>query len=145
MKILLALHGYPPELRGGTENAVQALARGLARRGHAVIVVAGSMDWESGFRVTEDRDVDPESGNAIDVFRIHRDDLYFDHWQKSLSTRVAAAFREIVERERPDVVHVHHWIRLSRDLVAQAARGRSGGGVAARPLDDLLGHIPRAA
>ena len=115
MKVCLVAHGYPPELVGGTEKAMQGLARGLARRGHGVLVVAGSMRFEGGFRTTEARD------GAIGVVRIHRDDLYFDHWQKSASPRVAAAFREVLRRERPDVVHVHHWIRLSRDLAATAA------------------------
>lgn len=122
MKVLFAVHGYPPELVGGTENTVQALARGVARAGGEAVVVAGSLDWESGYRVSESTDTDPVSGRPVAVYRIHRDDLYFDHWHKSVSARVARDFRAILERERPDVVHVHHWLRLTRDLVAVAAR-----------------------
>ena len=92
MKICLVAHGYPPELVGGTEKAVQGLAHGLARRGHEVVVVAGSMQFEGGFRVSTDSDRDPASGATIQVRRIHRADLYFDHWQKSASARVAGAF-----------------------------------------------------
>ena len=33
MKVCLVVHGYPPELLGGTELSVQGLARGLARQG----------------------------------------------------------------------------------------------------------------
>ena len=79
MKICLVAHGYPPELVGGTEKSVQALARGLVRRGHEVFVVAGSMAHEDGFRTSDEEDLDPESGAAIRVHRIHRADLYFDH------------------------------------------------------------------
>ncbi len=122
MKVLLVAHGYPPEIVGGTENSVQALARGLASREVEVVVVAGSMQYEEGFRTSEAVDEDPITGAGIRVRRIHRDDLFFDHWQKSLSTRVSERFREILREERPDLVHVHHWIRLSRDLVACAAR-----------------------
>ena len=43
MKLLLAVHGYPPELCGGTEISVRELARGLARAGHEVTVVAGTL------------------------------------------------------------------------------------------------------
>jgi len=121
VKVCLVTHGYPPEFVGGTENAVAGLARGLAREGDEVVVVSGSARHEGGFRVSEEADVDPESGATIPVLRIHRADLYFDHWQKSASARVGRAFRELLKRERPDVVHVHHWIRLSRDLVHQAA------------------------
>jgi glycosyltransferase involved in cell wall biosynthesis len=123
VKVLLALHGYPPELVGGTESAVQALAHGLLRRGHEPIIVAGSMDHAAGFRVSESRDDVPGHG-SIRVLRIHRADLYFDHWHKSASGRVEQAFREILRAERPALVHVHHWIRLSRGLVATAARER---------------------
>ena len=41
MKVCLVAHGYPPELVGGTEKSVQVLARGLARAGDEVLVVAG--------------------------------------------------------------------------------------------------------
>jgi hypothetical protein len=51
------------------------------------------------------------------VLRIERADLHTEHWQKSRSSAVARMFREILRRERPDVVHVHHWRRLTRDLV----------------------------
>lgn len=121
MKVLLVAHGYPPELVGGTENNVQALARGLVRRGIEVVVVAGSMAYEQGFRTSDATDRDPESGATIRVRRIHRADLFFDHWQKSASARVSEAFAAILAEEGPDVVHVHHWIRLSRDLVRSAA------------------------
>lgn len=106
---------------GGTELAVQAQARGLAARGVDVAVAAGSVRWEGGFRTSTEEDRDPATGRAFPVHRIHRADLYFDHWQKSASPAVARAFRELLRAERPDVVHVQHWIRLTRDLVAVAA------------------------
>ncbi len=123
MKILIALHGYPPELHGGTELSVQAMARALASA-HEVVVVAGSTDWSEGFRVSESEDVCPLTQARHKVYRIHRADLYFDHWHKSSNPAAARAFAEILHKEKPDVVHVQHWIRLSRDLVATAAAAR---------------------
>ena len=43
MKIFLVLHGFPPETRGGTERAVEALGRAMQAAGHEVIVVADSL------------------------------------------------------------------------------------------------------
>jgi glycosyltransferase involved in cell wall biosynthesis len=63
-----------------------------------------------------------EQGERIEVARIARPDLYFDHWHKSLSSAASRAFRDLLRETRPDVVHVHHWLRLSRDLVLVAAR-----------------------
>lgn len=126
MKLLFAVHGYPPELTGGTEVSVQALARGLARAGHAVTIVAGSIapsQRKGEVEVEEALDVAPD-GTSLRVLRVRRPDLYFDHWHKSLSPAVARAFRGIVREVRPELVHVHHWIRLSRDLVLCSARER---------------------
>ena len=128
MKVLLAAHGYPPELVGGTESAVRSLAHGLARHGHEVVVVAGTLMHEQGFRRSLELAMvssgpGPAVG-AIRVHKIHRADLYFDHWQKSASARASLAFRDVLREERPDLVHVHHWIRLSRDLVHRAALER---------------------
>ena len=115
MKICLVAHGYPPELVGGTESSVQGLAQALAARGDEVLVVAGTLECADGFRISESMD------GPIRVIRLHRGDPYFDHWQKSDSVWASDRLREILSAERPDVLHVHHWIRLSRDLVNAAA------------------------
>jgi len=130
MKILLAVHGFSPELVGGTENATRALAHGLVRHGHEVVLVAGTLRHEQGFRRSLELDrvggcalgaPDGAGDRAIRVHRIHRADLYFDHWQKSASAKASLAFRDILREERPELVHVQHWLRLSRDLVHRAA------------------------
>lgn len=120
MKIALVLHGYPPELVGGTELSARTLAHNLVALGHEVVVIAGTMDWAPGFATTTS--IDEGAERPITVHRLHRGDLYFDHWHKSREPRVARAFAAALERERPDVVHVHHWVRLTDDLVAVAAR-----------------------
>ncbi|MDP6386886.1 MAG: glycosyltransferase [Planctomycetota bacterium] len=122
MKVLLAVHGYPPELCGGTEGSTQALARSAAAGGVEVMVVAGSLEHGEEFSVSEDVDRDPQTGAGVRVRRMHRSDLYFDHWHKLHSEEVGRAFTDILEEWRPDVVHVMHWLRLSDDLVLRAAR-----------------------
>lgn len=117
MKIVLCVHGYPPELVGGTELSTQRFAAALVRAGHEVLVFAGTLDWEKRGTLEETRAAD-----GVRVLRYSRDDLYFDHWHKGRSAGVRSAFARVLEDERPDVVHVHHWIRLTRDLIATAAR-----------------------
>jgi glycosyltransferase involved in cell wall biosynthesis len=122
MKVLLCVHGYPDELVGGTELAVASLARALARRGDDVLVVAGSVERsESGEVEAHECSESIDGGGSLRIRRLIRPDLYFDHWQKSRSTRIAEVFRELLREEVPDVIHVHHWIRLTRDLAAIAA------------------------
>lgn len=121
MKILFAVHGYPPELSGGTENSTQALARKLAGRGHGVTVVAGTMAWDGTEGRRLEWDEDPATGAKIAVHRIQRGDFYFDHWQKAHHPGAGALFLEIVDEVQPDLVHVQHWIRLTSDLAWRAA------------------------
>ena len=83
-------------------------------------MIAGSMAWEEGFRVSTESCA-TDAGELV-VHRIHRDDLYFDHWHKAREPRVGREFERLLRAERPDLVHVHHWLRLTDDLVAIAAR-----------------------
>ncbi|MCA8942278.1 MAG: glycosyltransferase, partial [Planctomycetes bacterium] len=122
MKVWHVVHGFAPELTGGTERTVEALARAMAADGHAVTVVCGSIEPASSTRVDE-FDVD-----GLRVLRLHREDLFYESWYKTWSPLVGATFDELLAREAPDVVHVHHWIRLTSDL---ARRAREAGAVVA--------------
>ena len=124
MRILLATHGFPPEQVGGVELHTRELAFELARLGQQIFVVAGTLERSArpGELTLRRESIQDPAGQRIEVARIARHDLYFDHWHKSLSADVARAFRELLLEFRPDIVHVQHWIRLSRDLVTVAAR-----------------------
>jgi glycosyltransferase involved in cell wall biosynthesis len=134
MKILLVTHAYPPEAIGGTERYVQLAAEGLAAVGHRVRVLTGSLVWEPTFRVER-----TEAG-GIEVIRVHRSDLYFDHWDKGSNPRVAEVFEQQLDDFAPDVVHLHHWIRLSADFVRRAAHR---GIPSVVHLHDLYSTCPR--
>ena len=120
MKILHVAHGFPPETLGGTERGVESLARAMQQKGHDVAVVAGSLQQAPTERV------DREDYDGLPVLRMHRDDLYFESWFKCYAPGVSAAFEMLLAEQRADVVHVHHWIRLTSDLVrlAKAAARR---------------------
>ncbi|MCA8979247.1 MAG: glycosyltransferase, partial [Planctomycetes bacterium] len=123
MKVLFLVHGYPPELSGGTERHVQQLAESLASAdgAHEVVVCAGTLHGGPGAEESREEHAAPRGG-TVRVLRLPRTDLYYDHWQKSSSPAIHARVRELIRAERPDVVSVHHWTRLSRDLVLAAAR-----------------------
>jgi glycosyltransferase involved in cell wall biosynthesis len=120
MNILLAAHGYPPELVGGAESHVAALASGLRQRGHRVAVVTGTLRWAHRL-VTDETTVD-----GVAVTSIRRDDFHYERWWKTYHPGVSRLFGGFLRDGmgelggRPDVVHVHHWHRLSLDLVRQA-------------------------
>jgi glycosyltransferase involved in cell wall biosynthesis len=136
LKILVAVHAFPPETFGGTERTVEALARAFAAAGHEVAVVAGSL------RVGAPSRWDEEHQAGLRVLRVHRDDLYFESWFKGYAPAVSATFERLVAQERPDVVHVHHWLRLSTDLVRVA---RALGATTAVTLHDYWSVLARPA
>ncbi|HMS17441.1 MAG TPA: glycosyltransferase, partial [Planctomycetota bacterium] len=112
MKILFLLHGLPPGDVGGTESYALALARTLQGQGAVVVIVHGSSQSAPEPR----RHLVERRGLRVHV--IERHGLFLDRWDRTDSDTAAAQIREILREERPDVVHVHHWLRLTRGLVA---------------------------
>ncbi len=122
MKVLLVAHGYPPDDSDPVARHVRGSAHALRALGHECFVLAGTRAANGG----ETRLVDREPGTRaeIPVLRLSRSDLHPEHWQKSASSSIPARFRRAIREFEPDVVHVHHWRHLSRDLVACAAAER---------------------
>jgi glycosyltransferase involved in cell wall biosynthesis len=118
VRVLEIVHGLPPELVGGTEAYVDAVARSLGERGNDVAVLAGTFDTRPGFALRR------ESRAGYEAIFLHRGDLYFDDWDRAYHPEAARLVERTLEESRPDVVHVHHWIRIAPNLVqAAAARG----------------------
>ncbi|MFQ5503378.1 MAG: glycosyltransferase [Planctomycetota bacterium] len=135
MKILHALHGYPPEHKGGTERYVQRLAEVQRAAGNDVVIAAGSFsDRYDGFEETKG------SRSGIRVFRISQKGLFAERWDHASSPFIDECFGSLLDAQRPDIVHVHHWIRLSRTLVQRA---RSAGIPCVVTLNDVYASCPR--
>jgi hypothetical protein len=94
------------------ERGVRDLAAALAARGCGGVVVLQGEPVAGAARLDEE----PR------VVRLRRADLAPEHWQKSLSGAAAELVRALLRDVRPDVLHVHGWRGLSRDLVAVAAQ-----------------------
>jgi glycosyltransferase involved in cell wall biosynthesis len=81
----------------------------LSALGNEVLVVAAAVEPTDAHR-------------DLRVHALPRNGASREHWQRSASASVHAALRALLRAERPDVVHVHHWRSLTRDLVFAAAR-----------------------
>lgn len=133
-RVLHVVHGFPPEVIGGTEAHVERLALAQRDGGHDARVFSGSLEWRDHVAIEDGEH------RGIPVRRVHRSDLYFDRWDKGYQPEVSRAFAAYLKEFAPQVVHVHHWIRLSTDLVALAARA---GIPAVVTLHDLYPSCPR--
>ncbi|PIE25635.1 MAG: hypothetical protein CSA62_00525 [Planctomycetota bacterium] len=133
MKILHVVHGYPPEFYGGTELYVQRLTQVQQQLGYEPVVLTGTASpGEPGIESFE--------LSGIPVHRLRRNDLFHDRWDRGASGQAGAFFDEFLSSLRPDVVHLHHWIRLSRDLVR---RSRAMGVPVVVTCHDLHASCPR--
>ena len=118
LHVLYVVHGFPPDTWAGTEVYTLELAREMQRRGHRVTVLART----PGQPGEEDFSLHEDDFEGLRVWRwVHR----LDHRRLSESydqPRAVPAFREVVLRERPDLVHFQHLIHTSVDLVDEARR-----------------------
>ena len=135
MDVLHVIHQFPPETRGGSECYVRDIAVLQQRRGVEVEVLAGSLAARGNVCVDE------EEVDGLRVHRLHRNDLFFDHHVKAWHPGVTRAFDELLERRQPALVHLHHWVRLSNDLI-QTAHARKIPCVVT--LHDYYTSCPRA-
>lgn len=132
---LHVIHQFPPESRGGSESYAFDVAQRQRARGMQVEVWSGSKHWRE--RLTIERD----EVEGLPVHRVHRDDLYFDHHVKMWHPGVEAAFVAFLRERRPAIVHVHHWVRLTCNLVEACWRN---GVPAIVTLHDYYTSCPRA-
>jgi glycosyltransferase involved in cell wall biosynthesis len=117
LRILFVAHGWPPREQAGAELVAAQLAAALARRGHAVAAFAASGDPAVPPHVVTRAAVDGLSVTRVRTAMEHADSLratVFDpHVRRLFDEELGKGF---------DVVHVHHLLGLSSDLVEAAKR-----------------------
>ncbi len=114
MKILQVIHGYPMRYNAGSEVYTQTLCHGLAGR-HEVHVFTREEDSSApDYRMREERDPDDRRIALHLVNNPRNRDRY-------RVPEIDRRFAELLDRVRPDVVHVGHLNHLSTGLPFEAA------------------------
>jgi len=119
MRICLVAHGFPPVERTGVENYTAALARELVRGGHSVEVFV------------------PRRAPELPELSLRREerDGYGVNWLTTNASAkspeealdlpgVARRFDRFLDRERPELVHFQHVVKLGTGLLESAAEHR---------------------
>jgi len=115
--VLFVVHGFPPQTWAGTEVYTLSLAQELEKLGHRCTVLA-----RTGAAKSEAEGGPADFSLALGEFgglRVWRMTHRLDHQSIRESydqPRAEAAFRELCERERPDVVHFQHLLHFSASL-----------------------------
>ncbi len=133
LRVLIGADTFPPDVNGASFFA-ERLARGLAGRGHDVHVVCPSDD---GPARSERRD-----GYTIHRLRSHAIPFH-RNYRFCTPGGARPAVGEVLDRVRPDVVHVQAHFGVGRALLESAAE-RDVPGMATNHFmpDNLLGYTP---
>lgn len=115
MRICLVVHGFPPVERTGVENYSLGLCRALARAGHRVEVFVPRRDPNLA-----DLALRREERGGFAVNWITHNHPPGSAREALLVPELKGAFAAFLDRERPEVVHFQHLIKLGIELVAVA-------------------------
>ncbi|MBM3976525.1 MAG: glycosyltransferase [Planctomycetes bacterium] len=119
MRVCLVTHGLPPYELTGVENYTLALARGLAAAGHQVEVFAARRAPE-----LPDRSLRREARDGWAVTWVSANSAPRDPSEALDPPGIVDAFARFLDRERPELVHFQHVIKLGLGLIEAAqARG----------------------
>jgi len=111
MRILQIVHGFSPEFVGGTEAHCEELSRRLLEQGHECMVLAGSnQSAKEAALVTVDQE-------GLLVTRYMGTKGPARDWTEAYDPEAESTIRQFLALIRPDIVHVHHWLRLTTNLV----------------------------
>ena len=114
MRVLYVVHGFPPDTWAGTEVYTLELARAMRARGHTVAVAARAPPKDAS---DPDWTVDEDAFDGLRVHRIRRRVERLPIAETYRPEEAIPAFFQVLDRERPDVVHFQHLLHLSVDLV----------------------------
>ena len=117
MKVLHTVHNFLPEARGGTETYVFELLKMQERLGIEPVVFCGRNE---GGESEEIHEIEYEGIRIYRYVHEKRDTYPLD----GNFPRGIEFYERVLEKEKPDIVHVEHWFNLTSRLV-DIARDRS--------------------
>ncbi len=114
LKVLHTIHNFHPETKGGIETYLLDLVRAQKNLGVHPAIYSGSERTARPGRLEEGEYED------IKVYRyLHPDPKPYPLEGKD--PEAGRFFREVLLKEEPDIVHVHHWYNLTTNLVDTAS------------------------
>lgn len=133
MRICLINNLYPPHAKGGAERVVNEEAKALKALGHDVCVITAVPLPSNG-----DASVSLTDENGVRVYRFHPLNLFFYgelsrygnlirslwHLWDLVNPFTTRTVRDILKRERPDVVHTHNLKGIGFGVVSAIRRLR---------------------
>ncbi len=114
MRILKVIHGYPPRYNAGSEVYTQTLCQGLAKRHEVHVFTREEDSFAPDYTLRREVDTD-DPRIELHLVNVPRSRERYRH------SGVDQRFAEVIDRIRPDIVHVGHLSHLSTSLIVEAA------------------------
>lgn len=114
MKILKVIHGYPMRYNAGSEVYSQTLCHALAERHEVHVFTREEDSFAPDYRMRTEQDPDDARITLHLVNNPRNKDRY-------RSMEIDQCFSELLDRLRPDIVHVGHLNHLSTSLLKEAS------------------------
>jgi glycosyltransferase involved in cell wall biosynthesis/MoaA/NifB/PqqE/SkfB family radical SAM enzyme len=114
MKILQVIHGYPPQYMAGSEVYTWNLSRHLTGSHQVSVFTRIENPYAAPYRTTDSLE------DGVFVRRLNKPGRDYTFRDKYLDHRVDEAFRAMLRKTKPDVVHFGHLSHLSTQLPAIA-------------------------
>jgi glycosyltransferase involved in cell wall biosynthesis len=118
MRVLIAVHGYPPGQTGGAERRAARTARGLVQRGHDVRVLAiESFDSGTGPSVSDRL----ENGVHVRLLALDNVSAGTDRFRVEYDNPLTAlAINDEIDAWQPDIVHLFSGYLMTASVVRQS-------------------------
>ena len=114
MKVLQVIHGYPMRYNAGSEVYTQTLCQALAERHEVQVFTREEDPFAPDYAVRSEHDAS-DRRIALHLVNMPRARDGYRH------VGVDQRFAELLDRFRPEIVHIGHLNHLSTSLVAEAA------------------------
>ncbi len=116
MRLLIAIHGYPPTYYAGAERAAERIARWMIAHGHQVEIFALEKYDDSDVRIETSHE------NGLVIHRLYIDvragnDPFLNSYD---NLQVEAHFRQLLEKHNYDLVHMVSGYMLGGKIIHRA-------------------------
>lgn len=120
-RVLVVVHGFPPQAEGGSEVYVHAQSRALVRGfGDEVLVLTREQD-----RARDEYSVRTEERDGLRIVWINNTFRKTRTFEESYRNEaIGSLAQDIIDDFRPDVAHIHHLTCLSTTIVPSLAGRR---------------------
>lgn len=117
LHVLYVVHGFPPDTWAGTEIYTLNLATEMRRRGHRVTVLARVPAAGPANAGPPDFSIEESEFQGLRVLRMTHRLQHASVRESYDQPKAERAFRRVLLREAPDLVHFQHLIHLSAGIV----------------------------